>query len=122
MPHIKSTEAMQGCIEACTGCHAVCIEMIQHCLEKGGRHVAAEHIRLLEDCAEICRLSADFMLRGSPLHIETCAVCADICEKCAESCDRMSDDEDMRRCAEACRQCAESCREMAGGTRISHAA
>jgi hypothetical protein len=107
-----STE-MEQCIDNCTQCHAICIETAAHCLSKGGMHSAPDHIRLLQDCAQICATSADFMLRGSDLHGRTCAVCADVCTRCAESCERMADDEAMRGCAEMCRMCAESCRRMA---------
>ncbi len=107
-----STE-MEQCIDNCTQCHAICLETITHCLSKGGKHAAPDHIRLLQDCAQICATSADFMLRGSDLHGRTCAVCADVCTRCAESCERMGDDEVMLGCAEMCRRCAESCRMMA---------
>jgi hypothetical protein len=53
------------------------------------------------------------MLRQSPLHGQTCAVCADVCQRCAASCEQFPEDEQMRACAEMCRQCAGSCREMA---------
>lgn len=125
MPHeqsrTQSTE-MDHCIEACTRCHSICVETLQHCLQNGGKHASADHIQLLLDCAEICQTSANFMLRGSDLHVETCAVCADICERCAKSCETMADDAAMRRCAETCRACVESCRRAAGKTRIAHAA
>jgi len=65
------------------------------------------------DCAQICGTSADYMLRGSHLHTQTCATCAEVCRACAESCERMGDDSVMRRCAETCRRCAESCGRMA---------
>lgn len=104
---------MQDCINNCLDSHTVCLETVGHCLQKGGRHAAAEHIRLLLDCAEICQTSANFMIRGSDLHTRTCAVCAEVCERCAESCEQFGDDERMRACAEACRRCAESCRRMA---------
>lgn len=104
---------MQDCINNCLNCHNVCLETVSHCLQKGGRHAQAEHIRLLIDCAEICQTSANFMIRGSDLHTRTCAVCAEVCERCAESCEQFGDDEQMRTCAEACRRCAESCRRMA---------
>ncbi|RIL03530.1 MAG: ferredoxin [Proteobacteria bacterium] len=119
----RATGAMASCIENCIGCAAVCTETSIHCLERGGAHADSHHVRLLLDCAEICRTSADFMLRGSDLHSETCAVCADVCDRCADECERMArDDQAMQRCAEACRRCAESCRQMAGGTRVSRAA
>lgn len=104
---------MQQCIDECLNCHRVCLETVQYCLGKGGKHAEARHIRTLLDCAEICQTSANFMLRGSDLHGRTCAVCAEVCRRCAESCEQMGDDEQMRACAEACRRCAESCERMA---------
>ena len=108
------TANMQSCIEECLDCHRICVETTQYCLNKGGKHAQAEHIRAMLDCAQICATSADFMLRGSDLHVHTCAACAEVCDACAESCERMGDDAQMKRCAEACRACAASCREMAG--------
>jgi hypothetical protein len=104
---------LQDCINACLDCHSICLEAVAHCLQKGGRHAEAGHIRLLLDCAEICQTSANFMLRGSTLHKRTCAVCAEVCEQCAASCEQFGGDELMTACAEACRRCAESCRRMA---------
>jgi hypothetical protein len=110
MAHISS-EAL-ACIEACQSCHAVCVETLTHCLTMGGEHADAAHIRTLLDCAQICATSADFMLRGSPMHGSVCDVCADVCNECAASCAAL-DGPEMQRCAEECRRCAEHCREMA---------
>lgn len=105
---------MQECINACLQCHSVCLLTAQHCLELGGKHADPSHITLLLDCAEICRTSANFMLRGSALRDRTCAVCAEVCRACAESCERMgSGDRQMRQCAESCRRCEQSCERMA---------
>ena len=113
MPH-QMNDNMRECIDNCTQCHNICVETTAHCLEMGGKHAEASHIRELLDCAQACATSADFMLRGSNLHFQTCGVCAEACERCAESCERIADgDELMLRCAEICRQCAASCREMA---------
>ena len=79
----------------------------------GGKHVEASHLKTLLDCADTCRVSADFMLRGSPLHSEVCGVCADACERCAKSCEQFGDDAETKACAEMCRRCTESCRLMA---------
>ena len=111
MSHV-STE-MRECIEECTSCHHLCLETMTHCLQMGGPHAEAAHIRLMQDCIEICQTSANFMLRGSDLHVQTCAVCAEICDQCATDCDRFQE-EFMKRCAAACRRCAESCRLMTG--------
>ena len=110
--HHVSAE-MQECIDTCDECRAACLTTLAYCLEKGGEHARADHIRLLVDCAEICATSAAFMLRGSDLYAAVCGACAEVCEQCAESCESMND-EQMRSCAQACRRCAESCRRMAG--------
>ncbi len=109
------TEEMQQCIANCLECHRICMETLKHCLGRGGHHAEPGHITLLIDCAQICATSADFMLRGSNLHVETCAACAAVCEACADDCASMSHgDQQMDACVEACRRCAESCRQMAG--------
>lgn len=115
MAHQISAE-MRRCIEDCSDCHNICMESVAHCMTMGGKHAEAAHLRLLMDCAEICLTSADFMLRGSELHVRTCAVCAEVCERCAASCDALADDPLMKQCAEICRRCAASCRKMAGAT------
>jgi hypothetical protein len=107
------SDRVQKCIDECTNCHHICLATVQHCLKKSGKHAEPRHITLLLDCAEICQTSANFMLRGSQLHVNTCMVCAEVCTRCAESCEQFSDDEQMRACAEACRSCAESCARMA---------
>ena len=104
---------LQACIDNCQSCHALCLQTLVACQEKGGRHAEPGHLRLLLDCADICRTSADFMLRRSDLHTLTCGVCAQVCERCAVSCETLRDDDTMRACAEECRRCAASCREMA---------
>ena len=110
--HELTTE-MDQCIADCTDCHRVCLSTVRHCLGRGGKHAAPAHIAILEDCAEICRASANSMIRGSELHTRLCAACADICSRCAESCEAMDGDEVMAGCAEVCRRCAESCERMA---------
>ena len=109
--------AMQDCITDCLDCHSVCLATIGHCLEKGGTHAEPPHIRLLQDCAQICITSADFMLRNSPLHQMTCRICAGVCEMCADDCAKLADDEATVLCVEACRRCARSCSEMAAAER-----
>lgn len=112
--HSQMSPEMQDCITNCQDCHSICIETINHCLQMGGEHAEPAHIRLLMDCAQICQTSADFMLRMSDVHPQTCGVCADVCEMCAADCDRFGDDEVMKACADMCRKCAASCRVMAG--------
>ncbi|HJV52027.1 MAG TPA: four-helix bundle copper-binding protein [Noviherbaspirillum sp.] len=104
---------MKQCIDDCLNCYRVCTQTaMNHCLESGGRHVAPEHFRLMMNCADICRTSADFMMSSSALHARICAACAEVCDACAESCEQIGD---MDECVQACRACAQSCQQMAGG-------
>jgi hypothetical protein len=107
------SDEMLQCIQHCTDCHNICLETMAYCLQLGGRHAQAPHLRLLLDCAEICQTSANFMLRRSDLHGRTCAICAEICERCAQDCAQFGDDSQMQACAEVCSSCAASCRRMA---------
>ncbi len=101
------------CIEACLACHAHCLETsVVYCLKQGGAHAQQEHIRLMLDCAAICRDTADFGLRASPYFKSVCALCARVCDDCAESCRALGDT--RKGCADMCAQCAELCRQHGG--------
>jgi hypothetical protein len=94
-----------------------------HCLQMGGAHAAANHVRLMLDCAEICQTSANFMLRGSDLHGHTCRACAVVCRRCAEDCVALGEDDPrMLACAEQCTRCAASCERMASAGGHAHGA
>lgn len=111
MSQLYITPEREQCLRDCTECHEVCLNTASvHCLEMGGKHVEPRHFRTMLDCAQICQTSADFLLRGSDLHMHTCRACAEICEACALSCEEV---EGMPECVDACRRCAESCRAMA---------
>ena len=101
-------------IDRCQSYQAMRVETINHCLELGGRHAAADHVKLLMACADVCDTSARLMLLSSKFQMRTCELCAEICEACAKNCESVGgDDETMQRCAEICRRCAESCRSIA---------
>jgi len=102
----------EACIQACHSCGQKCEDTIAYCKKKGGAHTEAKHISTLEDCAAACKMSEDFMKRGSAMMKQTCALCEEACRKCAESCDTFKDDAQMKSCAEECRKCADSCKKM----------
>lgn len=106
-----SPDELQACIDDCLRCYRVCLETAtRHCLKLGGAHVEQNHLRLMFDCAEVCRSAAHLMISGSEFHPALCAACAPICHACAQSCAQLGD---MRNCVEACRACATSCSRMA---------
>ena len=100
------------CIEACQECAAACDHCSTACLDEKDVAMMAHCIRLDLDCAQVCRLAASAMSRGSDFARQICAMCADICDACADECGRHQHDH-CQQCAEACRRCAEECRRMA---------
>jgi hypothetical protein len=108
-----SEDQLVTCIQNCTDCHAVCTQALLYSYETGNEYAEPSHLVLLQDCADICQLSATFMLRESERHADVCRVCADICRDAAESCEQFKDDEMMAECAQVCRDCADSCERMA---------
>lgn len=106
------TALEQECIKACSDCENECVATIQHCLKTGGEHAKPEHVRLLQDCADICELAAKYMLGKSEFDKKACALCAELCEACARSCDQFKGDARMEECAKTCRECADVCKRF----------
>jgi hypothetical protein len=108
--------SLQHCIDSCTNCHQVCTATLKELLADADGSPDPLQVAILIDCAEICSLSADYMLRGSELHRSVCEVCAEVCVACAEECERADGaPSKLLDCAAVCRSCAESCNEMATG-------
>lgn len=102
----------QTCIDQCNACADACDHCAASCLAEQDVQKMAQCIRMDIDCAQICRLAAGYMARGSEFAALVCNACADICNACADEC-AQHPMEHCRRCAEACRRCAAECRRMA---------
>ena len=102
---------MQSCIDACNQCAQACDHCAASCLQEKDVKAMARCIQLDMDCAQICRLAAAYMSRGSGLSPTICEVCAEVCDACAEECEKHNM-EHCRQCAQACRRCAEECHKM----------
>ncbi|QDK38151.1 four-helix bundle copper-binding protein [Bdellovibrio sp. NC01] len=111
--HEHETSAMQQCIDNCTECSHLCLQLVPHCLDMGGEHASSEHISILQICSLICETSAKLMTLDSEFHHDLCRLCAEVCKACATDCERLAQgDEMMIDCVEVCRRCAESCERM----------
>ena len=108
-----TSKQYQACISACNACAIACDTCAASCLQEPDPKHMARCIALDIDCAEICRLAAAYMARGSQFAEMVCKVCADICDACAAECAQHKMDH-CQQCAEACRRCADACRQMAG--------
>ncbi len=117
MTKIANTTAdrFQECIDLCWTARTECQKtFFSHCLEMGGKHVESNHVRVLTDCIAICQLTADSLVRESPVYAALAAACAAICEACAESCDAI-ETETMRQVGAHCRAAAHACHTLAVG-------
>jgi len=108
----KVPTAYGSCHSACSKCQEVCETTLAYCSKQAGEHKNTAHIKALQDCIATCKMSEDFMTRGSQLSHSVCNLCEEACKKCAESCETFKDDKQMKACAEECRKCAESCQTM----------
>jgi hypothetical protein len=112
MTGIHEDSHVRQCIDDCLACQRECLQMAMgHCLEQGGPHAEKGHLTLMLNCADLCGTTAAFMLAGSTLHAEVCAVCARVCGACAQSCRQL---DGMESCVQACERCMRSCNEVSG--------
>lgn len=105
-------EKFKSCIEACYACAAACDHCAAACLQEQDVKAMAGCIVLDMDCAQICRLAAAYMARGSEFAKAVCQLCAEVCQACGDECAKHQMAH-CRECAQACYRCAEECRQMA---------
>ena len=97
----------------CRRCQEACLDAVTHAVRRGDHYSDDVLIGALLDAADVCRISIDFIHRGSHVHARIGAVCAEICERAAEACDALPGDPVMAACAAACRRCAAACEALA---------
>jgi hypothetical protein len=99
---------LYDCVAACDHCAAAC-------LNEEDVAMLVKCIKLDMDCADICRMTASCLSRGSELGESLLRECAETCTACAEECEIHAQHgmEHCRICAEACRRCAEACMQTA---------
>jgi hypothetical protein len=108
---IQKGNPNQTCIDACVLCAQICQECLNMCLQEDDVKARVNCIKTLQDCSEICVLTAGYMSRSSGSIKDVCNVCAAICEKCATECDEFQD-QHCQTCAGTCNQCATECKSM----------
>lgn len=114
--HIRrESQIRQEAIRNTQDCEAICVQTVQYCLEVGGAHADPVHLRLMQDCADICDTTMKIVQRGAPHHDMTAAACAQLCDLCAASCERFIGDAQLKACANQCRLCAAACRQSMSG-------
>jgi hypothetical protein len=105
-------EQTQSGVRDCVACALACEQTIEHCLGRGAEYSAQDQIRLLRDCADLCRLSGELIVRRSIHSTRLCTLCAEACSACERWCANFGGDAQMKACVAACRACANSCRRI----------
>ena len=107
-----SHEKFQKQINALFECATMCEHCSSSCLEEEDVKMMAGCIRLDRDCADICRLTATLLSRGSEHGIHLLKECIEVCESCAKECKKYTRMQHCKQCAEACDKCVDVCSEM----------
>ena len=114
---IAQRGALEACVEACAECELVCTACAAACLGEGQVEPLRGCIRLNQDCADVCDVTARILSRQPQGETEflraLLETCARICASCGAECQRHAGHhEHCRICAEACRKCERQCRAM----------
>jgi hypothetical protein len=101
----KMLDVLHFCAAQCTHCYDAC-----H-LEKETDNMASCMMND-QDCADLCRLTAQLLERNSDNVDIFLKLCLVMCERCATECEKFPQIEACKKCAEACRKCATMCHEQ----------
>ena len=105
--HTQLIAALNNCATECNHCATAC-------LDEPDVQMLVSCIRMDLDCADICRVTATLLARGSEHGKHLLKECAEVCNACAQECEKHAHHhEHCKRCAEACRSCAEACTSVA---------
>jgi hypothetical protein len=98
------------CVRALRACHDICLRAATvDRLMISGLPVPANHIRSMLDCAEICQVAANFLVRDSDNYVRICYEAAVICRELASMSEKF--DNNMNVVA-ACNACASACDDL----------
>jgi hypothetical protein len=103
MENQSEIDILQYCAAQCT-----------HCYDASRLEKEMDMSRCMmdnQDCADICRLTAQLLDRKSENIDVFLKICLVMSERCASECDKHPNMEHCIKCAEACRKCAEMCHD-----------
>lgn len=101
----------QKIIDALYFCAGQCLHCYDACQREEERGALQRCMQLDQDCADICRLTAQLFERNSENSDMFLKLCGDICEKCAMECEKHMHLEHCQKCADACHKCMDICHQ-----------
>ncbi len=110
-------EALITCIDACFECAQSCTACADACLGEPEVAELVECIRLNLDCADVCKVTGQMLMRQTMPSFELwhsqLYACSLACQVCGAMCEHHADmHEHCRICAEACRECEMACQQL----------
>jgi hypothetical protein len=106
------------CVDLCFDSAQTCVSCADACIGEPMVALLRQCIRMNQDCADICNATGSVASRRTGTNDEVVRrlveACAEACRLCAEECERHAHrHEHCRVCADTCRQCEHACREAA---------
>jgi len=98
-------DALLDCIQACNACISISL------LPEEDTKRLALVVKTCRDCADLCILTSQFIIRNSQFARKEIELCIEACRVCAEECEKF-DLLYCLECARACRLCSSECRRL----------
>lgn len=103
---VAALASSQGCANM-KACETSCKNAASYARTKKGA-AYKEVVKKAEDCAELCRVSGNFMERKSAMSEKLAALCAEACAGCAKACEATKD-KALAACIDSCKKCSDCC-------------
>jgi hypothetical protein len=111
---VQPAPEVLACIQACLDCAQACVACADACIGEENPRPLARCIRLNQDCANLCEVTAKVFsrqtLRDDFVSRAVLQACLAACRACAEECEKHA--KAMKHCevcADACRACEKAC-------------
>lgn len=113
-----TNDVLIRCIEECYDCAQICLSCADACLAERMVAELRQCIRLNLDCSDVCLATGALASRrtgsNEALLRRMLEVCAEACRLCGEECGQHVDrHEHCRICSERCLRCERACNEAA---------
>jgi len=96
----------------CSMCASVCQDTLSYCTAQRGKYGEQTVTNALKDCITACKMTQEFLARGSFYEGKSAEICVEACTNCAKSCDGFQNDATMKSCADECRKTASNCQKI----------
>lgn len=111
---------LRKAISETVDCGRSCIETATYALGRAEHDVSPEQITLLLDCADLCRTTTSFLLRGSGNCMQTVELCGDVAAACARSLAGAGSDPRLQACIDSCIRAAGTLKQAAAPALVDY--